>query len=63
MKAFGGNGTISAEEKAGAEHVEGADVRYIKPTFGQKIKRHYIRWWWVHLIVFCAGVLIIALCL
>jgi uncharacterized membrane protein YdfJ with MMPL/SSD domain len=63
MKAFGGNGVASVEEKVGAEHVEGTEPRYAKPAFGQKIKRHYKRWWWVHLIIFCAGVLIIALCL
>ncbi|KAG0650168.1 hypothetical protein D0Z07_3339 [Hyphodiscus hymeniophilus] len=31
--------------------------------FGGKAKRHCARWWWVHLIVFCLGFLIISLCL
>jgi len=33
------------------------------PTFGQKLKTHFRRWWWAHLAFFCASVLIIALCL
>jgi len=32
-------------------------------TFGGKVKRHFARFWWIHVIIFCAAVLIIALCL
>jgi uncharacterized membrane protein YdfJ with MMPL/SSD domain len=32
-----------------------------KLTLGQKGKRHCAKWWWLHLIVFCAIFLIIAL--
>lgn len=63
MKAFGGNGTSSPVDKGRTEHVESAAGTYAKPTRWQKIKRHYKKWWWAHLIVSCAAFLIIALCL
>ena len=31
--------------------------------FRHKVKRHLRRFWWLHLILFCAGFLIISLCL
>lgn len=31
--------------------------------FGARSKRHCVRWWWVHIIIFCICFLIIALCL
>lgn len=31
--------------------------------FGQKVKRHCARFWWLHLIIFCVVFLIVALCL
>ncbi|CAF9913769.1 MAG: hypothetical protein HETSPECPRED_001655 [Heterodermia speciosa] len=34
-----------------------------KPTFGTKLKRHYKRFWWLHLIFFICFTLIIVLCL
>jgi len=34
-----------------------------KGGFGSKLKRHYARRWWIHLIIFCVTFLIIALCL
>lgn len=41
----------------------GDDTMTRKPTFGQKLKAHLRKWWWVHLIIFCISFLIIALCL
>jgi len=32
-----------------------------KPTFGQKVKRHCARFWWLHLLIFAACTLIITL--
>lgn len=33
-----------------------------KPTLGQKAKRHCMRWWWVHLLIFiCIVVLVVCL--
>lgn len=34
-----------------------------KGSWGYRIKKHFARWWWVHLIIFCALFLIISLCL
>lgn len=49
-------------EKNGTMKIE--DVTMSRPpTFGQKLKAHLRKWWWVHLILFCAGFLIITLCL
>ena len=32
-----------------------------KPTFKQKLKRHYRRFWWLHVLIFIAITLIITL--
>ncbi|KAL2859943.1 DUF3712 domain-containing protein [Aspergillus lucknowensis] len=45
-------------DKAAVEEVA---MTGAKPTFGAKLKAHFKKWWWAHLIVFCAVVLIIAL--
>ncbi|KAL8940997.1 MAG: hypothetical protein Q9211_002002 [Gyalolechia sp. 1 TL-2023] len=34
-----------------------------KPGFGAKLKAHFKKWWWLHLIVFIGSTLIIVLCL
>lgn len=34
-----------------------------KPGFGARLTAHYKRFWWLHLIIFIACTLIIALCL
>jgi len=31
--------------------------------FGSKVKRHCVRFWWLHIIIFCIIFLIISLCL
>ncbi|KAL4884364.1 hypothetical protein BJY04DRAFT_7314 [Aspergillus karnatakaensis] len=46
-------------DKAAVEEVP-VDVTS-KPTFWTKVKAHFKKWWWAHLIAFCAIVLIIAL--
>lgn len=58
-------GDESSSERKGGEVEQIENQRYeTKPTsFGGKIKSHYKRFWWAHLIAFCAGFLIIALCL
>ncbi|OBT88356.1 hypothetical protein VE02_02281 [Pseudogymnoascus sp. 03VT05] len=56
-------GDESSSERKGGE-VEQVEERYEKkPAFGGKVKNHYKRFWWAHLIAFCAGFLIVALCL
>ena len=45
-----------------------SDVREItsegrKQSFGAKLKAHFKRFWWLHLILFIASTLIIVLCL
>ncbi|KAL9001426.1 MAG: hypothetical protein Q9169_000001 [Polycauliona sp. 2 TL-2023] len=45
-----------------------SDVREIsnerkKPGFGAKLKAHFRRFWWLHLILFIASILIIVLCI
>ncbi|KAL3481142.1 hypothetical protein BJX99DRAFT_253804 [Aspergillus californicus] len=46
-------------EKAAVEEVPvGATA---KPSFWTRVKAHFKKWWWVHLIIFCACFLIIAL--
>ena len=32
-------------------------------TFGGKVKAHFRKWWWVHLILFLIGVTVVAVCL
>ncbi|KAL2798285.1 hypothetical protein BJX66DRAFT_56442 [Aspergillus keveii] len=46
-------------DKAAVEEV--AVPGATKPTFFTKVKTHFKKWWWVHLIIFCACFLIIAL--
>jgi hypothetical protein len=56
--------THDSEKKAGLEQIEvGPSTTGPKPSFGQKAKRHCARWWWVHLIIFCASFLLLALLL
>ncbi|OBT45276.1 hypothetical protein VE00_03597 [Pseudogymnoascus sp. WSF 3629] len=56
-------GDESSSERKGGE-VEQVEDRFgKKPTFGGKVKNHYKRFWWAHLIAFCAGFLIVSLCL
>jgi len=53
-----------SEKRAELEQVEvGQSFAPTKASFGQRAKRHCMRWWWVHLVIFCASFLIIALCL
>lgn len=51
--------------KGEPEHIEvGQTQNHVaKPTFGQRVKRHCARRWWIHLLIFCVIFLIIALCL
>lgn len=56
----GANGFAEKIESRG-DTIENTQTR--PAGFGQKFKRHCARFWWLHLIIFCAGVLIIALCL
>lgn len=44
----------------GITHVEN-DGAVKKPTLGQKLKRHCARFWWLHLLIFIALVLVIVL--
>lgn len=44
----------------GTTHVEN-DGAVKKPTLGQKLKRHCARFWWLHLLIFIAVVLVIVL--
>jgi hypothetical protein len=67
------SGGLSKEGSNGAngyaEKIESrADEQRAAPVAGpygyrHKVKRHFRRFWWLHLIIFCAGFLIIALCL
>ncbi|RDL35988.1 Uncharacterized protein BP5553_06600 [Venustampulla echinocandica] len=52
-----------SETKFNTDHVEQLEVSPARGGAGSKVKRHCARWWWVHLIIFCASFLIIALCL
>lgn len=65
MKSTSRGDESSSERKGGEEVEQIEDDRYeTKPTtFGGKIKNHFKRFWWAHIIAFCAGFLIIALCL
>lgn len=56
--------THDGEKKVDLEQIE-VEPSYNdpKPSFGQKAKRHCARFWWVHLIIFCASFLLIALLL
>lgn len=40
---------------------EGSNTYSKKPTFGQKLKRHCARFWWVHVIIFIIVVLVVVL--
>jgi len=54
-----------SDKKVKREEIESEDSREIIPpaTFGQKVNRHCVRFWWVHVIIFCVVFLIVALCL
>ncbi len=52
------------EEKAIPQsHVQEVHNDAVRPSFGAKLKAHFRKWWWLHLIVFIASTLIIVLCL
>jgi uncharacterized membrane protein len=55
--------THEAKPKAHTlESVSSNDYTPSPMTFSQKTKAHFKRFWWLHLIVFLIGVLIITLC-
>jgi cytoskeletal protein RodZ len=37
------------------------DATPTKPAFGQKVKRHCHRFWWLHVIIFVVVVLVVTL--
>jgi len=47
-------------KETGTTHVEDDGVTK-KTTFGQKLKRHCSRFWWLHALVLIAVVLVIVL--
>lgn len=51
----------SDDEKAHVEQHDGVNSYNRKPTFGQKLKRHCARFWWVHLIILIIIVLVVVL--
>lgn len=57
----------TAAQKENLTHVEddgGAPLNgayATKPTAGQKLKRHCARFWWLHLLILIAVVLVITL--
>lgn len=51
---------MGSDEQKIVEH-EGDNTYGKKPSFGQKLKRHYKRFWWVHLIILVIVVLIVTL--
>jgi len=48
--------------KQEVEQIEEEPV-FVKQTFGQKVKRHCARFWWIHVIIFIVCFLIVTLCL
>lgn len=54
-------------KEMGAQHAEEGFVpspgeyKQNKPTFGQKVKRHYKKYWWVHVIATIVITLVITL--
>lgn len=48
------------EQHERAKGVNGVNAG-AKPTFGQKLKRHCGRFWWIHLIIFIIVVLVVVL--
>lgn len=56
-----------AKENAGMEKVEevGSATSHPPPptTIGTKVKAHFRRWWWVHLILFLIGVIVVSVLL
>ena len=52
--------TVTNLESLHSSSTEGQTPR---PSSGSKVKRHFKKWWWVHLILFLAGVLLITLLL
>lgn len=51
---------MASDKENFVEH-EGDKTYGKKPTFGQKLKRHCTRFWWVHLIVLIICVLVVTL--
>lgn len=58
------SGSMSSHEGKGGEtsHIEEIGTTQ-KPGFGTRLKAHYRRFWWLHLIIFVSATLIIVLCL
>jgi hypothetical protein len=56
-------GESKAYEAEDVRQIDSAEISEDRPGFGQKAKRHCVRFWWLHLIIFCISFLIIALCL
>ena len=48
-------------DKGHSSHYEGKGGSPERLTFGQKVKRHYRKYWWLHLIIFIVVTLVITL--
>ena len=55
---------VEQEQKTALSSSEEVDksTRPAKRSFGTKVVAHFKKWWWAHLILFIAGVLIVTLC-
>ena len=56
-------GVTTTEENSVSENGYSGPSRPVNRSFGQKLKAHFKKWWWLHLIIFCAIVLIVVLCM
>lgn len=59
MALSNANGSFGADGKVEVERVESQQVQ--KRSFRQKVKHHYTRWWWTHILALIAVFLLIFL--
>jgi len=51
------------EKTSEGEIVEVRQEDVLNSGFGHRAKRHCAKWWWLHLVIFCVGFLVVSLCL
>lgn len=55
--------SLDDKKATSATQVENGSYSEAKPSFFQRTKRHYAKYWWAHVAFFCISFLIICLCL
>jgi hypothetical protein len=51
----------TGDAERGATTSEHKAIFASRPTFAQRLKTHYKRWWWLHTLIFIMVVLVVTL--